>query len=245
MIAIGASAFALWALDSRPTQPRLFLGAVVLGLAISGMHYTAMAGMRLDPLCFDTSRFVGADSALVAQYAWRCLPRSSRSAFPAPFFSRWSRMGAPPSRRARAAGRRSPLCRPAPAHAVEQAPFTDPPLARAAGRSIRVEKDGRWRDIAVDDIFAIRANAHYTYVHDGEQEYFCNLSISALEARLDPRPFLRVHRSHIVSVRPNRAREARGRERRLRNSDSLCGAASRLRAPIIARSSSGPSAIAS
>ena len=64
VIAIGASAFALWALDSRPTRPRLFLGAVGLGLAISGMHYTAMAGMRLDPLCFDTSRFVGAESAL-------------------------------------------------------------------------------------------------------------------------------------------------------------------------------------
>ena len=64
LIAIGASAFALWALDSRPTRPRLFLGAVGLGLAISGMHYTAMAGMRLDPMCFDTSRFVGAESAL-------------------------------------------------------------------------------------------------------------------------------------------------------------------------------------
>jgi NO-binding membrane sensor protein with MHYT domain len=51
LIAICASAFALWALDSRPTRPRLFLGAVGLGLAISGMHYTAMAGMRLDPLC--------------------------------------------------------------------------------------------------------------------------------------------------------------------------------------------------
>ena len=64
VVSIAASAFALWALDRRPTRPRLFLGAIALGLAISGMHYTAMAGMRLDPLCFDVSRFVGADSAL-------------------------------------------------------------------------------------------------------------------------------------------------------------------------------------
>src|SRR6185437_15444682 len=64
VIAILASAFALWALDSRPTRSGLFLGAVALGLAISGMHYTAMAGMRLDPLCFDVSRFVGAEPAL-------------------------------------------------------------------------------------------------------------------------------------------------------------------------------------
>src|SRR6201999_4522628 len=47
-----------------PTRPRLFLGAIALGIAISGMHYTAMAGMRLDPLCYDVSRFVGAESEL-------------------------------------------------------------------------------------------------------------------------------------------------------------------------------------
>jgi len=69
------------------------------------------------------------------------------------------------------------------------------------GHSFRVEKDGRWRDIALDEIFAVRANAHYTYIYDGEQEYFCNLPISAVEARLDPRAFMRVHRSHIVALR--------------------------------------------
>src|SRR6202042_1748810 len=63
-VSIAASAFALWTIDSRPTRPRLFLGAIALGLAIAGMHYTAMAGMRLDPLCYDVSRFVGAESAL-------------------------------------------------------------------------------------------------------------------------------------------------------------------------------------
>jgi DNA-binding LytR/AlgR family response regulator len=80
---------------------------------------------------------------------------------------------------------------------VEPQPIT-PPVGPMA--SIPVEKDGRTREIAVSDIYAIRANAHYTYVHDGEREYFCNLSISVLEARLDPKAFLRVHRSYIVSV---------------------------------------------
>src|ERR1700729_144258 len=63
-VSIAASAFALWTIDRRPTRPRLFLGAIALGLAISGMHYTAMSGMRLDPLCYDVSRFIGAESAL-------------------------------------------------------------------------------------------------------------------------------------------------------------------------------------
>jgi DNA-binding LytR/AlgR family response regulator len=86
-----------------------------------------------------------------------------------------------------------PIARQAPA----AAPLA-PPAPRAA--SIRVEKDVRAREHAEDQIYAIRANAHYTYVHDGEQEYFCSLSISALETRLDPKAFLRVHRSYIVSI---------------------------------------------
>src|SRR5271167_237861 len=42
-VSIAASAFALWSLDRGPVKPRLWVGALALGLAISGMHYTAMA----------------------------------------------------------------------------------------------------------------------------------------------------------------------------------------------------------
>jgi DNA-binding LytR/AlgR family response regulator len=66
--------------------------------------------------------------------------------------------------------------------------------------TVRVEREGRALDIPVNDIFGVRANAHYTYVHDGAQEYFCSLAISALEARLDPARFVRVHRSHIIAI---------------------------------------------
>ena len=209
-VAIAASAFALWTIDSRPTRPRLFLGAIALGLAISGMHYTAMAGMRLDPLCYDVSRFVGAASALSRNtlallatvvafgvsgaFLLSLVPDGGapRGAGGAPAEAEAALAGAP----IRGGGLEpAPLQRPPPAE-------PRPVAARAAGRpaSIRVEKDGRARELAVGDIYAIRANARYTYIHDGEQEYFCNLSISALEAQLDPRAFLRVHRSYILSL---------------------------------------------
>ncbi|HEX9169057.1 MAG TPA: MHYT domain-containing protein [Roseiarcus sp.] len=201
VIAIGASAFALWALDSRPTRPRLFLGAAVLGLAISGMHYTAMAGMRLDPLCFDTSRFVGAESALSRNTLALLATVVSFGVSGAFLLSLVpDRRGprnvglVPPENRHRPV---EPAGRFAP-DGPDGGSFAGPHRARTA--FISVEKDGRSRELAVADIYAIRANAHYTYVHDGEQEYFCNLSISTLEASLDPRAFLRVHRSHIVSV---------------------------------------------
>ena len=209
-VSIAASAFALWTIDSRPTRPRLFLGAIALGLAISGMHYTAMAGMRLDPLCYDVSRFVGAEFGA-------CLPQR-RSALLATIVA-FGVSGAfllslvPDARvpKAPTPSRREPNY-PSPSMAAHEssAPRRSksrrpPNRSRSRQRSdatasIRVEKDGRTREIAVGDIYAVRANAHYTYVHDGEKEYFCTLSISAIEARLDPKAFLRVHRSYIVSV---------------------------------------------
>jgi NO-binding membrane sensor protein with MHYT domain len=209
VVAIAASAFALWTIDSRPTRPRLFLGAIALGLAISGMHYTAMAGMRLDPLCYDVSRFIGAESALSRNtlallatiVAFGVSGAFLLSLVPdgrAPRIDAVVRVEPEPALALVSISARAPGPTP-----FQAPPAAEPqPAAPATGRaaSIRVEKDGRTRDIAVGDIYAVRANAHYTYVHDGEKEYFCNLSISALEAQLDPKAFLRVHRSYIVSV---------------------------------------------
>jgi diguanylate cyclase len=211
-VSIGASAFALWALDSRPTRRRLFLGAVALGLAISGMHYTAMAGMRLDPLCFDVSRFVEAESALSRNTLALLATVVSFGVSGAFLLSLVPDTRAPPNAATVipvGAFAIAPGGRPVAAEPAEPPSDATAPPARAA--SIRVEKDGRARELAVDDVYAIRANAHYTYVHDGEQEYFCGLSISALEARLDPKAFLRVHRSYIVSV-PRIARVKRSGE---------------------------------
>jgi DNA-binding LytR/AlgR family response regulator len=50
------------------------------------------------------------------------------------------------------------------------------------------------------DIRSVRADAHYTRVHDGIRERMCPWSISEAEAQLDPGLFVRVHRSHIVAI---------------------------------------------
>jgi len=54
--------------------------------------------------------------------------------------------------------------------------------------------------IDVADIRSVRADAHYTQIHDGTRERMSPWSISEAEAQLDPALFLRVHRSHIVSL---------------------------------------------
>lgn len=205
MISIAASAIALWTLERRATRSRVLGAAIVLGLAISGMHYTAMAGMRLDPTCFDVSRFVAAESSLsrntlallttmiafsVSAAFLLSLVPDSRTLRPQPAIVGAEADSSPESAIAPGGLSTNPR-EPAGASARD---WPRPP------NFIRVEKDGRLREICADDIFAVRANAHYCYVHDGEQEYFCGLPISAIEARLDPARFLRVHRSHIVAI---------------------------------------------
>jgi NO-binding membrane sensor protein with MHYT domain len=198
-VSVAASALALWTLGRRPNRSRLFIAAVVLGLAISGMHYTAMAGMRLDPLCFDAARFVGADSAL-SRNTLALLATVISFGVSGAFLLSLVPEGEP----AETIAPQAPLALAPVLESGSSAPpmAENSPLAppRATPVVIRVEKDGRVREISVDDIYAIRANAHYCFVNDGEQEYFCNQSISALETMLDPERFVRVHRSYIVRL---------------------------------------------
>src|ERR1700722_300517 len=49
LIAIAASGLALWLANGRGGRPPLLLSATALGIAIAGMHYTAMAGMTIVP----------------------------------------------------------------------------------------------------------------------------------------------------------------------------------------------------
>src|SRR3981081_2282956 len=49
VVAIAASALAIWLAFGTTRRPPLLICAIVLGLAISGMHYTAMAGWSLHP----------------------------------------------------------------------------------------------------------------------------------------------------------------------------------------------------
>ena len=55
--------------------------------------------------------------------------------------------------------------------------------------------------VAVDDIVWIKANRNTALLHVAQRVYEVRETMAALEARLDPRHFARVHRSAIVNVR--------------------------------------------
>ena len=65
---------------------------------------------------------------------------------------------------------------------------------------IPVYKQNRIMLVNVNDIMHFEGEGHYTTIHAVSGKYLSNLSMSMLQARLDPQRFLRVHRSHIVNV---------------------------------------------
>jgi len=74
-----------------------------------------------------------------------------------------------------------------------------PPRPSPAPR-LPVEGANGTHFIDAADVRSVRADAHYTRVHDGTRERMCPWSISEAEAQLDPGLFVRVHRSHIVAI---------------------------------------------
>lgn len=91
---------------------------------------------------------------------------------------------------------------PAPAPST---PTTDAtaPAAAPAGRwleRIPVEMRGQVRVVPVDDIEYITASGPYAELHTMERGFVIRERMQALEERLDPARFLRIHRSVIVRL---------------------------------------------
>ena len=66
--------------------------------------------------------------------------------------------------------------------------------------SVFVRSGKRITAVRTADILWIEANGDYCDLHTADASYLSNLSLSELEARLDPVKFARVHRSFIVST---------------------------------------------
>jgi diguanylate cyclase len=188
--------------------PPLATASIALGLAISGMHYMAMAGTTLsvstiDPAAAMLSRdvlavVVSLTAFLISGFFFLALlpepgyaPRGGEieDTLPQPQFPSGS----------------SPQKIPTDAAGASEAnAFSNVAgnsAARASVGALPVLKEGATIYLPVGRVVAVRADAHYSTVFDGADSYFCSLSISDIENRLDPENFMRVHRSYIVSVR--------------------------------------------
>ena len=168
------SGLALWLAGGRGGRPPLLLSATALGIAIAGMHYTAMAGLTLMPhrarasgapaLSTDLLAIVVAIVAFIVSgiFLLTLVPDRSGSDR-GPAHGRRC-----PPRRSTAAGA-TPGDRPRAGHAMRRSAGLGGPPRRAA-KQLPVERDGGTQFVPVDDIVAVHANAHYTYIFDGQVE---------------------------------------------------------------------------
>jgi NO-binding membrane sensor protein with MHYT domain len=200
LIAIAAAYGGLRAFLARHGGVQLMLSAVAFGIAVSGMHYTAMYGMHLVPSAEGHQHGEGLAASpqiLALVVALLCF------VIAAGFL-----LSLVPDGRKKAAAE-APLV---PEAVVAKGEATPAPRLRAmplggAGQPrpvpaprLPVEGADGTHFIDTADIRSVRADAHYTKVHDGTRERMCPWSISEAEAQLDPGLFVRVHRSHIVAI---------------------------------------------
>ena len=65
---------------------------------------------------------------------------------------------------------------------------------------IAVKNGEHFEFVAVDSIEWIESANNYVQFHCGGKTYLLGETLNSMEARLDPRRFLRVHRRHIVNI---------------------------------------------
>ena len=212
LIAIVAAYGGLRAFLARQDGVRLIASSIAFGVAVSGMHYTAMHGMHFVPLSATAHQHaegLAASPQILSRGGGGALLRD-RGRLPAV-----AGAGSAPANHAAAAVAVDPV--PEPAVANPQASFREPavlsprlmpaPLGGLgqpprAAPAVRLPVEGANGTHFIDtaDVRSVRADAHYTRVHDGTRERMCPWSISEAEAQLDPGLFVRVHRSHIVAI---------------------------------------------
>jgi two-component system LytT family response regulator len=68
-------------------------------------------------------------------------------------------------------------------------------------KRLLVKVHGRVHLLPVSDIEWIEADNYYARIHLGQDSFLIRESLNHLQKRLDPRQFLRIHRSSIINVR--------------------------------------------
>jgi diguanylate cyclase len=209
LVAIVTAYGGLRAFLARQDGVRLVVSSIAFGLAVSGMHYTAMHGMHFVACSPEVARAHAAGLSaspqilsvivsvlcfvIAAGFLLSLVPDPRRQAVAAapmadaPIAAVAAMQSAPIAVSA-------PRLMPAPLGGIGQPPRPAP------APKLPVEGVNGTHFIDAADVRSVRADAHYTRVHDGTRERMCPWSISEAEAQLDPSLFVRVHRSHIVAI---------------------------------------------
>lgn len=200
-IAIAASGLALWLAFSADRRPPLFLCAVVLGCAVSGMHYSAMAGTTMHVAGSDVTTVKSVISSDMLAIIVSVIACSISAVFMLALIPTDANDAKGD------AGWTSAISVATPREATATSGERDPDEGLSPtvtnGSAIDllpIEKNGNRFQIAADEIASVHSNAHYTYIFNGRDDLFCPLSITDIDNRLQKTTFFRTHRSYIVNL---------------------------------------------
>jgi two-component system, LytTR family, response regulator len=84
---------------------------------------------------------------------------------------------------------------------IRTASRPSPPTASGGDHRIMVRSGGRVMFVKVEEIDWVEAAGDYVSIHSGKKSWLLRETISALEKRLTPYGFARIHRSTIVQLR--------------------------------------------
>jgi DNA-binding LytR/AlgR family response regulator len=207
LIALAGSALTLWLAAGPPVRPPL-LASGVFGLTAAATHYILAGAALMSPPAGAPALSSGVLAIVVAVIAF---------VLTALFL-----LTLVPEREEAVAESLQPnIASPAEGATADVAPLAAAagvgseaklrrgiyaPLGGAGAPPPRLadhlpfERDGTTHYMPVEEVVAVQANAHYTYLFDGKAKLFCPLAIGEVESRLDRGRFMRVHRSHIINI---------------------------------------------
>ncbi len=182
LISITASYGALWFALQLQIHWRKLIASVVMGLAISGMHYTGMIAatfMRVETLLEYSAPIINPYTLaiVVAIATFLILGFTLLTLVPD-------------------SGAGGELVT---SDENAEKLISDNNIKELKFKKLPVLKDRKTVFIDYKKIASIKANGHYTVIFTEDKEYFCSLSLSKLLELLDPSIFLHVHRSYVIN----------------------------------------------
>jgi diguanylate cyclase len=184
VIAAAASYGALRMFESEVNRVTLAISALIFGLAVSGMHYTAMIGMVVMPVQETPKVFgpsVSSDTLMIVVAVLAFIVSAVFLLYLIP---------------------EKQIIDTVTVSLVPTQPDQEQQVTPTPNyvQLVPVESEGATKLFPVSDIHSIHASTHYALVYDGLREHFSPWSITDMENKLDPILFMRVHRSHLVAV---------------------------------------------
>ncbi|MEQ1523894.1 MAG: MHYT domain-containing protein [Aestuariivirga sp.] len=184
-IAVTSSYGALRIFESELKHRTLALSALIFGLAVSGMHYTAMMGTMIVPSATMAGVFGPAVSSDILMIVVALLAFVISGVFLLYLVPERTRV--------------------TENIIILTSEPRGPPAPQQRAALVPIESEGATNFMPADEICAIQATTHYTLIYDGRREHFSPWSITEAEERLDKSDFMRVHRSHLIAIDKVRA----------------------------------------